>query len=509
MSALIRVTGLSSDLRDFDDFRVLAYHPASDAFLFGQVWRAFAWSSLYMLYLVSVIYVSLGSARPRPLDWWLGMAGLSVLHWLTILAISVTVVAYFPNWAYRWRSRFGGLFGLLFLITLAMLFNLGSINSLSSPVAGPILLAVPTGWAGFLYGQWLEGGLGHAWGVLIAAVALVVPLPFAYRRLKQGYRIREFAIQGDLGYTAVLEGSECSEDVCSPESAWEERPGLGPLNGWPDLPEIHEPSFEAADVGRLLRAGIDWRGQGWIERAVGAWLTPRERLIIEWLLPDAALTGLRWTEQWRKWTPLLLGVLAAFAAAPSVLARGAFAPFLFGFLVYLVACVGFSILGAPWGTTSLSRPLSAIDRQALPVGYREVSWAVLKMTRVRLLAWLPLALIAGPVLAWKLDAPSIQGAVIAIKVVYFVVMAQPLWVVLLFDAGTTHPFGLRPILHLWPAVVLAVLVFLAGGILLFVPGSWPLTAAGVVILAISSYVAWDRYGRWYERGPVDVNRMPA
>jgi hypothetical protein len=508
LSVLHEFMHLISHFAGAADLRVLAYMPVSDELLFRQVWRSFIRSTLFELGTITFLYTAGGLARFGPLAWWLGIAGLSVLHWLTIPALATVFLAYCPSGAFWSTLRIvQPSQGLLLISLIAMPFVGRSIAPHLAPVADTILLAVPTGWTAFVYGRWLDGGSIDAGIVLVAALGLLVPLPFAYRRLKDRYHIREFVVESDGGFAAVVEGFEREPMPSDVESVSEGTTSQVDadeafLNDWSDPGKAFDRPPAEFEVEPWRETEVAERRPGAIERIVRRWLSPRERLIFECLAPRDDLQGSEWTLQWRRWTLFCLIACAACAVIPSAL---------FSYIGILVPVFLVSLASRFTDTAayeSYYNYLYYFDKSAFPVRYREVSRTILKTWAVSFLGWLLLpALVLGGVLAWKFAAPVLVGVLYALKFLSLIVAALPWLVVLMFSAGTTHPFAVRTGLYFLTTIAPAAVVFLGGGFLWFVAETLPLAALGALALAVSSLGGWYAYGRWYERGIMDVNRQ--
>lgn len=251
----------------------------------------------------------------------------------------------------------------------------------------------------------------------------------------------------------------------------------------------------------LMWTGIPWNG--WIERLVARYLTHRERSIVEMLTCESRFHPLFWTRAWTRSAVVLCVSLVAIFVLP--ISQG-----WMWIVFWLIA--GCAIAGAPvFGGTWLRLPLEANDASSacriLPISYRETSRVILKVNGLRCLAWLPLAALGGACGAWKYGMSPYWGAMVGIKLTYAVIVLQTIPIVLRFDQGTRHPWKLARVVSTIVIFLTTLAAMIAGLFLLFASSVW-LTVAGVAVLAVSSYLGWWAFERWYEHGPVDVLPKP-
>lgn len=501
-----RTRGLQSEFRYSNEVLWSSLLPVSDSYVFRRIWRRSLLSSGFTLYFLLTLYASVACFGQFDRVVWLQIAAAAIAQWLAVLSLSTCWLAYRPAWRVDLR---------LALPLLVLLLAFFSAADIVAPhverVAAWILLAIPTGWpAGAFHGIIADSPM-PTWGLVMGAVALLLPLPFAYRRLKRSYCVREFEFHGVYGTRAVLDWraakrspqpiSQPSPSRPGPRSSESSRGPKRPPR--PFVPRATERDWSIMSAMHLMWTGIPWQQSGWIERIVARCLTLRERTIAEMLTGGSWLCPLSWTRLWFRSAVLLCISLAVILVLP--MSQD------WTWIVFL-PIVGCAVVGAPvfggfWPRLPLeTSDVSGVCRN-LPISYRETSRVIFKVNGLRCLAWLPLAVLGGAFGTWKNGLSPCLGVIWAVKLTYVVVVLQMIPIVLRFDQGTRHPWRPKQA-TLTLAVVLPIfVVMIAGLFLLFAASPW-LTAAGAVVVAVSSYLEWLIYERWYEHGPVDVLPRP-
>lgn len=499
---------LDSRLRCSEWVTRTAFFPVSDERVFNGVWRRYLGGKAVPLLATMWIYAAiLTNSLAQPLTWILG-ATIAVLQVASIVAIQTSVLAY-PT---RWLSCFPRLTacGLMAVSTLTLAFSLQTefvAGRLTAHV--PWLLAVlPAGWAARSFLDVLSGHLGSASLFLFGATALLVPLPFAYRKLKTAYRIREFDFLGLFHGEVLLYGdrhdkphvaADLTDSACDPSSLADrqdsdERP-LHPTTQEFLWYRVNS-SFEPMPI-------FNWQTHGWLERMVAWLLNTRERLIAELLLDDSGVFTTGWSQRWRKSSLFLALVLSVTAIVPPPFA---------GHTFLIIALALASVSGAPffggyWAGIDLSQGGPAVAARTLPISFREISATVIKTNFTRILVWLPWGLVGGTVAAVQIGYQTAESIELVSKCAYVALVAHPLIFIMRFGSGTTNVRRDRFVDLLSVGAFCIVLVCVLGlsiGLFLLFQVAVYTIAAGAILLLGCSYALWKLYQRWYERGPVDI-----
>jgi hypothetical protein len=227
---------------------------------------------------------------------------------------------------------------------------------------------------------------------------------------------------------------------------------------------------------------------GWIERLLLRWLTARDRLVLEFVMPEIPA----WTRQaWRAALILFGGVallhasdwMGGWAVSAKFLGCGVLAvAFLWGgpFPGTIRPPCSPPVAGAPGGISGLG---------LFPIGPVDLNRLAWKTAAVRGLAFAPAMAIAGWMAAPVFDLGSLTVAWACVKLVLLLVLGAPWFVVSACSQGTTNTRG-----RIASAVGMALLLLLivatglglaVGALILPLPFDLlAIAAAGLVNLAM-------------------------
>jgi hypothetical protein len=245
----------------------------------------------------------------------------------------------------------------------------------------------------------------------------------------------------------------------------------------------------------------NWSAEPWLDRLAGGWLNLAEKRATEFLSGDA---DPRWSELWRA------SVIAA-ALAGALFVIGQTATLALGILAAAVsAMLGVPVLGGNWPATSpgrLSGKLSPVHG-CYPLEYRTACRAMWKINLVRTAAWLPIGALMGALMGLGNGSGAGLGAWLVLKGALAYAAAIPLLSAGHFSKSTNDSTNLQlSTLPLLGFAVLIVIMLAAAAIMtLVLPAAWALVSLGATLAIALS--AWWLYGRFYERGQVDLLRDP-
>lgn len=252
-------------------------------------------------------------------------------------------------------------------------------------------------------------------------------------------------------------------------------------------------------VDLLPTSGVDWNTGHWTTRAAGRWLTPRQRLVAEFLSANAIDS---WKGRWRRTLQLTAaGVVLCLIPieAPLWLSLGVFA---------MAAFIGALFSGATWPGLRAGR--FGFDRlqpmAGYPIGYTEASFSMMKVNAVRLLALTPSALTGGLLIGWRYFGQPTTGLLISAQILLTSLAVQPYCAMFLHSAGTNDTRRLnRTSLSFACALIANAALFIPAAIAFFAFNrsfvSWTI---GPVVLALLSFSMWRFYGFLYSRHQIDL-----
>ena len=249
----------------------------------------------------------------------------------------------------------------------------------------------------------------------------------------------------------------------------------------------------------LSRSEFDWSSGHWTTRVAGRWLTPRQRLVAEFLSAHAIDA---WKDTAKRGVQL--------AAVGAFLCLMPFSvPLWLSLSVFIVAVLTSApVLGGIWPGLTPAR-LGSARMQPLvgyPIGYVEASLSIIKVNAVRLLAFTPIELIAGVLVGWRhFDAPA-AGLLVSAQIVLTGVAVQPYAIMLLHSAGTndTARFNGTSVLFACALIANAVLFVLAAFAFFAFNRSLVGWIVGPVVLALLPLSMWRVYGFLYSRRQIDL-----
>lgn len=457
-------------LRGFD--RVVLLHlPMSDQDFLKYEWEQFAWSwcGAFSLFLMtySIVVLPSGPVFVHVLQVFLiallqSLCGVSAALWLLAWPKKLKVMPYALL-----------LYGLAFLsLWFSVWFPETAVSFLWSAI-----LLVPQGWlthaSSAMLGLSPRSELAFFIPVSLAVLSAMVAFPLARKRL-----------------SAALHMQTANQDLELPteeDQVFAEEPAVGKVSLEPSR------AIAAEDV---LRSAT-WEGRGWIEATVARFFTQRDRLVSEFLL--AGRMG-AWSTRWRKagWVTAAGVLITLFAPLP---------PWFFFVPAVIAGFLAAPILGGAWlgfrgaAVYGLAMPVYAL----MPVSYGEISRVMFKANIVRVLAWVPLALVYAVALGIRLEGNAWNGFFIGAEMVVLVLVLQPLIVAGHFSAGTNDTKQLNRHTILLCFVGLPLLILLLVGMFgLFVPDSFAWRFLSLLGISVCSLSAWAGYKRLFNRGRVDL-----
>jgi hypothetical protein len=358
------------------------------------------------------------------------------------------------------------------------------------PLAWKALLPLPTAWIPHIFER---GALNHESGslyLLIPILLFLVSLPRTSRRLRETYPIVEptYPLTSNAAVDVEQDGDEIG---VVREEDWQSTKATSSLQVTP----AH------------LR-GLDWNSAGWIEGLAGHLLNERERKSANFLC--GGHLGL-WSALWRR------GLKVSAIGVVSLLLPRLFAPWIGVIIGAIASSFALPVIGGRWEGMQLVT-LSGTVRPAcagIPLSYTEMSRVLAKINLLRCASWLPIFLVYGALLSWRLQMAPLLGIKVAAEVLLVLISFQPILIV------GHHSYGTNDTKRLNLHSIVATLVISSIGIayavclaIVFIATEWapegsravPAVAAATGMF-FCSLLIWSCYKLFYNRGRLDTMRV--
>ena len=379
-----------------------------------------------------------------------------------------------------------------------------------SPLFHTLVLATPGGWLGWAETSVLAGG---AAGWLVPTATCIAAI--AWLRHIVPRMAAKFQLESLLGYTPPAVPDETRWEPAEPATAGSVVDETADATeGSDDVPDATGAWARArpaeVDLARLRArlddvlsapAGLALFNRGWLERQATRLLTPRQRVLIDFLQPR----GTGWGRSW-------LVALALIATQVVLRAGGAQAEALVWLPLIAIVFFALPTFGGSWVGFA---PVTSAGGQTgvyafVPVGYFELVGTVLYVNALRCLAGFPLLVLAAKFGFTAVPLPWPQAMGIAGRILVVALAVLPTWTVLAISK-TTNDSSAR-----WWFSLLVIMIILIGlvaggtlgGILFFAESPSMLAASVVAILGLV-YGVVALYGWVWGRRTFDlVGKLP-
>jgi len=474
--------------------RLLFYfYPLSDADFFHWAMQGFMVKTARIWLASAVAFAFVLGAQNQPWLW--RAAGFATLQWLMTLAAIFALAAYvsgIPRWV-----------PLALYVALAFVFYFGATPYLRP--AYTVLNALPAGWIGlaipWFHGRTLEWILWFVLTALMAAGVWALLVQFRSRIVVEGgAQGARLPIRQTSSQTREATEEEHLQELLLHEEGEEDFEPDRPQTEWQKMRlQLAGSQSERYVLSGDWVAGRNWRTEAWLERLAAAWMTPEERKTAEFLLLDE---DIRWSKLWRA-SAVAAAIAGTFFVLPVPYARAAGI-----FAAVLSAMLGVPVLGGSWPATGyvwLSGKLTPLHG-CYPLKFKTACRAMWKVNLVRAAAWLPIGAFVGGIMSLGYGTGAGLGALMVLKGTLVYGAAVPLISAGHFSKSTNDTASLQldklPLLGL---IVIVLLAMATGAILTmaFSPGLGALSLGATALISLG---AWWGYGRYYERGKVDLLR---
>jgi hypothetical protein len=479
----VRAHALLQCLYTSNDLPAISLLPIDGLAVFRWQFQKFLRGSLFLLVDLLIGFWVLAAATKRSDLVWAMLPLLAFLTWCAVLACALFCASRRPT------------FPLLPISWAVMLLPLGIY--FAQPVALPILdhlaptlnVLLPVGWPVSLF---------HCFPPENHWLTLLLLLPtFGLIWTVKGSLVR---LQGSYEFSEYVE-HEPPDIVPSSETPAQTAPAANPDKPFrAGLTEIEH----IIESRQFLQSPLETHHTA-VERWLWLRLTPREKILAEFVFP----AGLAVTAPWRK---IFRNLLIAFCALLLIRFIGfPLENWILGIGLF-VTCSQMLVRifgGAAAFSKVLSSGVQIPMYAGFPVGYRELGRLLLKYTAAQTPFVFLFTAVAGAFAAWIEDFPIFTGTEIGCKIAVLFFGARFIQIALAFSSGTNDStvFRLGRMVRLLLMVASGGLFLLLcfGGIL--VPssiGSW-----GICVLAIlEAYGFFRLYGWFYHSNCFDLMALP-
>jgi hypothetical protein len=478
MTVAFQTSGLAARLYNDASISPLLLLPAPDHVIFRWQAQTFFRKNLITWIDGAAAFTFLAVTSGLEPDQCVAVPLLATAQWLIILALAVASVAY-PQRALRFVQLLIPVLLLVFVLLIVDQKFIGPRLASWIDASSPWLtLILPTGWPATLFGRVL---VKHEWMtlVLVGPIALSLALGFqGWKHLRRQYKLSDTLNVATPPPEPIGAGS--TEGVASPRRT----PLVGPTE---QLDRIHTREF-------LQPARLESPGP--LERFIFDRLTARDKLLVE----SMAAESIHWSRRWRN----AALILAAGMTASWLLQR--LGAFWFGWVdaFALLVATGLALITSIRVRTALPA--------ALPVSVAEIARLKMKLAFGRYVTALPLFVIYGALLAWRIGESPGAGASLGAKAIALLLAVVPFHVVASISSGTNDTKITR-LRSLWMVVVLlgCVLVILGFGVAAviadFAKGGFWAGWACVPVVAVTSWLFFVYYQRQFNRCRFDVTQL--
>jgi hypothetical protein len=477
-----RSNALFNTLYRSRDLAFFMHMPVTDKHFFRYAWRQFLKSSLWVWFYSFLAFGYLTVISKAGTIGWTAAVIASTLQWLLIVSLVVTAELLAPSWP---KAKIGL---PLYLLTFGAIF----VPESWATLAWRALLPLPTAWIPHIFELAVLNHESGSLYLVIPIVLFLVSLPLTSRRLRESYPI--VAPTYPLASNAVADVKRDDDEISLVrEEDWQSR------------------STKATSNLRVTPAhlrGLDWSSSGWIESLAGHLLNEREKKSADFLC--GGHLGL-WSDLWR------LGLKIAATGVVALLLPKLFAVWIGIAIGAVASSFALPVIGGRWEGMQLVT-LSGTVRPAcagIPLSYTEMSRVLAKINLLRYAAWLPIFLVYGALLAWRLQMAPLLGIKVAAEVLLILISFQPILIVGRHSYGTNDTKRLN--LHSIVAISVIGSIGIAYAVCLtivFIATEWAPEGSRVVPAFVAatgmffcSLLIWFCYRLFYNRGRLDTLRV--
>lgn len=479
-TTFLRAAGLRNRLYWSNELLLALHYPLKDQEFFR--WQVREWIVSHLpVFLVSAmayLYVAVH-----------GVPGAALFTWALLCALAQTVIVITLSLSQAlWLPRIWTQPALALYALIVCIFSFP--RQLSS-LGGKALSILPASWVNLWFAS------SHIWArdliLPLISIGLLAALDaWLVRSLEKGYPRTELTLV--LQHVFQEQATE-QEPTSSPPN---ENPAFG--RDYAVAQERFASLHNRNVVGDLLtKSGFDWTAGYWTTRLAGRWLTPRQRLVAEFLSANSIDA---WKGRWKR--AIQLTAVGVFLCLIPI-----GVPLWLSLSIFIIAAfTGAPLLGGRWpGLTPGWFGFARLQPLAgYPIGYLEASLSMMKVNAVRLLGFTPMTLAAGLLIGWRYFGQPMSGLLIAGQIVLTSFAVQPYCSLFHHSVGTNDTKRLNWTSSLLACALIAnVVLFIPAAIFFFAFNSSLLSwIIGPLFLSLLSLSMWRFYGFLYSRHKIDL-----
>lgn len=481
-----RSTRFAMTLYRSADLAFFMHAPVTDADFFDFQWPRFLGSSLLVWVSAASVFVLLALRHGVPYGVNLVAAlAAATLQWLVVVTFCV-ILHLLPLRFMSVRVAIP-LYGLGFA---AIFFPVEWVERLRTVVA-----LLPTAWVPWVFER---GVLAHDTSMLarvLAVVVLVAILPLVYHRMRKAYP------RFELAYPLLANRVNTTETVAESDKGTRRVEVRTESNG--ERARVVGPPSSAIQLPSL-----NWETSGWIERMVGRWLNARERQAAAFLC--GGRLG-QWSSAWKLGVKITaVGIVTMFLT----MLLPEWVCFAAGGVAALCAL---PVFGGRWDGLQVAASSGTVGPAyaGLPLSYSEITRVLLKVNLVRYAVWSPIFLIYAVGLARVVDVPWFVGLRMGFEFLSILISGQLVCAMGHHSTGTndTKRVTWHSFMGILTVLAIAIPYLLSIGFFLYaIEGARTpeiaLAAAAFAGMFLFSWLIWIAYRLLYNRGRIDLMRLP-
>lgn len=468
------------------DLGALSLLPLPESAIFWwQLQKFFLRTAVFSLVAMLASYAGLGLFLKLSFVQWIGTFTLAIVSWVTLLALAALMAARFPALPYLTFAP-ATVFMFGFGVAIARKTFGHRILQLIDQIAPVLNLVLPSGWCPSLFQVFLPEQQRLVAFLIIPIALIIWTLKSSLELLQNKFTYQEYI-------APVIPDQIPGEDTDAPdenESSAQSMPvHLGPT------------AIEEIVQTRQFFLHEPWERRGWVERMLSQWLDEREKTLAEFAFPKGFFIT-------RDWIALLrifvITILVGFAAG---LANIKFEFWIIGIGLFITSI---GVLALIWGNGSAFRAIFDSGVRipiyaAYPIGFRELSQLLLKVSVMQLPFLIAYVLICAVLICYLTGTSFGLGIIAGFKLGFLLFSARFITTTLAFSSCTNDTSGFRP------RTIALVLIFLgAAGLFLamgvgslFVPSPGVAWALWVAAMA-DAYILQRIYGWFHSANVFDL-----